>query len=68
MLGLIKGSDLVTVPMSEDHTAADETERGRVQSDHPRDPSCCVQVRTKPQPRFHALRSGEENDGRGRGF
>ena len=44
VLGLIKGSDLVTVPMSQDHTAADETERGRVQSDHPRDPSCCVQM------------------------
>jgi len=39
-----EGSQLVTIPMSRDHTAADETERHRVEEEHPNDPTCVVKM------------------------
>jgi len=37
-------SQLVTIPMSKDHTAADDVERSRVESEHPNDPTCVVKM------------------------
>ena len=42
--GNSEDSQLVTIPMSKDHTAADEMERSRVQGEHPNDPTCVVKM------------------------
>jgi Ca2+-binding EF-hand superfamily protein/serine/threonine protein phosphatase PrpC len=39
-----EGSQLITIPMSKDHTAADEDERSRVEREHPNDPTCVVKM------------------------
>ena len=44
VIGMFKGKELVTLPMSSDHTAADVAERTRVQDAHPKDPTCVVQM------------------------
>ena len=44
VLGLFKGNELQCIPMSSDHTAADEDEMARVVAAHPNDPGCVVQM------------------------
>ena len=44
VLGVFGEKEIITIPMSKDHTAADDDERKRVEDDHPKDPTCVVQM------------------------
>lgn len=44
VLGVFGEKEIVTIPMSKDHTAADDDERKRVEDAHPKDPTCVVQM------------------------
>lgn len=44
VLGVFGEKEILTIPMSKDHTAADDDERKRVEDTHPKDPTCVVQM------------------------
>lgn len=44
VVGVFGEKEIRTIPMSEDHTAADDDERKRVEDAHPKDPTCVVQM------------------------